>query len=270
MTRIATGLALALLVLATVRWAPLWVFWTGLGLVTLLAVHELRELLERLDRPSWPWLTYAGSLALTLSFLAPERAPLPVLTALVILAFLRALVSRAEPQRGADRIVGTMLPVLYVGLLAGHVGGLLAIEPPRVRETGEDLLILALVIVYVGDTTAYYGGRLFGRHPLAPRISPAKTWEGALANLAGSVGGALLGPFWFFHALSWQHAVALGLLVGTAGILGDLSESLLKRAAAVKDSGGLLPGHGGVLDRIDSLLLAGPVLFWYHRWVLGG
>ena len=270
MTRIVTGLALAIIVFVTVRWLPLWVFWSGLAVLAVVATHELRGLLERLDRPSWPVVTYGGTLALVLSFLAPGRAPLPVLTALVILAFLRALASRADPARGADCVVGTMLPILYVGLLMGHVGGLLAPEPARLRETGEDLLILALVIVYVGDTTAYYGGRLFGRHALAPRISPAKTWEGAAANLAGAVGGAMLGSLWFFQALPVGHALALGLLVGVAGILGDLSESLLKRAAAVKDSGGLLPGHGGVLDRIDSLLLAGPVLYWYHRLVLGG
>jgi phosphatidate cytidylyltransferase len=132
------------------------------------------------------------------------------------------------------------------------------------------MLILAMVAVYVGDIFALYGGRAFGRHRLAPVISPKKTWEGAIAGLVGSVAGSLLAPLWFARALPVRHAVALGLLLGTVGIAGDLAESLLKRAAEVKDSGSLLPGHGGILDRIDSLLFAAPVLYSYYVLFLAG
>ena len=101
--------------------------------------------------------------------------------------------------------------------------------------------------------------------PRARAISPNKSWEGAIGGLAGSLLGALLGHFWFFQELPLHHAIILGLLLGCAAILGDLVESMVKRAARMKDSSSLIPGHGGVLDRIDSLLLASPVLYYYYR-----
>jgi phosphatidate cytidylyltransferase len=267
--RVFTGVALALLVFAAIRYAPLPLFWAGLGALGVLAVRELSVILERLGRPPWPVLAYAGTLGLMACFVPPEPKMAAFVTAFVVLLFLRTVFSDVEPLRGADRLFGTLLPVLYLGLTLGHVGGLLAGDPLD-REGGEDLLMLAIVTVYVGDTFAYYGGRRFGRRKLAPKLSPSKTWEGAAFNLLGSIGGALLGPLWFFQRLGWTDAIVIGVLLGVTGIVGDLSESLLKRAAQVKDSGGLLPGHGGVLDRIDSLLLAAPALYWYHRVFLVG
>jgi phosphatidate cytidylyltransferase len=131
-------------------------------------------------------------------------------------------------------------------------------------ESGPWLLLFALVITWAGDSAAYFAGRAFGRNPLAPHLSPKKTWEGSLAGVAASAVVAV-----FFQR--WLHA-SLGYLVGmavvgnVAGQVGDLLESAYKRSAGVKDSGAMLPGHGGVLDRIDALILAFPVV-WYY-WLL--
>ena len=157
-----------------------------------------------------------------------------------------------------------------------------AFEEARLRR-----LVFGLVVSWIGDTGAYYVGRRWGRHKLAPRISPKKTWEGAAASLAASVG---VGWLLFAHAeaissalLSWGlivrrdglfgletpamgPVILLTIVLNIAAQLGDLVESLIKRGADVKDSGALLPGHGGMLDRIDALLFAAPVLWCYAAW----
>jgi phosphatidate cytidylyltransferase len=269
--RIPTGLALAGGALLIVKLAPFWLIWAVLGLITVLAVEELRRILERLGRPPWPVVTHLGALATLFTFLLPDPPVALVLVFVVVAAFVRALAPTQGPAEGIDRVVGTLLPVLYIGLTLGHIGGLFTPgQPAPARARSEDLLVLALCAVYVGDTFALCGGLTLGRHKLAPGVSPAKTWEGAVAGLFGAVGAALLAHFWFFRALSLGHAVTVGLILGGAAILGDLAESLLKRAANLKDSGALFPGHGGMLDRVDSLLLAGPALYWYHRLLLAG
>jgi phosphatidate cytidylyltransferase len=266
---VLTGLLLVAAVLAAIKWAPLALFWLLLLGLTGLAAVELNQILAALGRPPWRSLSVLGTLATVTAFLEPDPALAPVLVLIVLLVLVRTLLSGISPAEGCDKIIGTLLPVIYLGLTLGHVGGLIAAEGALDRERGEDLLIFALVVVYLGDTCAFYGGRALGRHPMAPAISPKKTWEGAACGLLGAMAASLLGPLWFFAALPWGHAVLLGALLAIAGMLGDLSESFFKRAAGVKDSGGLLPGHGGVLDRIDSLLLAAPVLYWYHRFLLG-
>ncbi|MGB7265863.1 MAG: phosphatidate cytidylyltransferase, partial [Terracidiphilus sp.] len=172
--------------------------------------------------------------------------------------------------------------LLYTGLT------MLALPTLREQANGSSLLILLLFSVWAGDTTAYYVGRAFGRHKMAPKLSPGKTWEGAVASVAGSVLMAfalvgvanLLQEPWNSEVLSWMERACpsaviafpddlwywllLAVIINLAGQVGDLAESALKRSAGVKDSGSLLPGHGGVLDRIDALLLAAPVL-WYAQ-----
>ena len=132
------------------------------------------------------------------------------------------------------------------------------------------MLLLLFLCITMGDTFAYYTGKNLGHRPLAPTLSPKKTWEGAFGALLGSSVAALLAHFWFFTRLPLRDALILGIVLGVAGILGDLAESVIKRATGVKDASNLLPGHGGLLDRVDSLLFAGPVLFLYFHWVLRG
>jgi phosphatidate cytidylyltransferase len=129
---------------------------------------------------------------------------------------------------------------------------------------GPWLLLFALVITWVGDSAAYFVGRALGKHPLAPHLSPKKTWEGTVASFLGSLVVAVIFTRWLVVPL--PHLLAMAGVGNAAGQLGDLLESAYKRSAGVKDSGGLLPGHGGILDRIDALILAIPVV-WYY-WVL--
>jgi len=207
-------------------------------------------------------------------FLIGPRAPIPpaILFTVPLIGvlggvLLGAVVSRRTPQEMVETSVATLFPVLFVGVPLGFLTGLRALSD---EEMGRDLVVLLLVVVWVGDSAAYYIGSLAGRHPLAPTLSPRKSIEGAVAGIAGGVGGAILGHFWWFHRLPIPHAVAIGLLLGVTGIAGDLAESALKRAAGSKDSSSLLPGHGGFLDRIDSLLFAGPALYYYYVALLLG
>ena len=126
---------------------------------------------------------------------------------------------------------------------------------------GPRLLLFALVIIWASDTAAYFVGRAIGKHPLAPKISPKKTWEGSIAGMIGSLTVAY--AFHFRLTIPLPHLLAMAVLGNIAGQMGDLLESACKRSAGVKDSGGLLPGHGGVLDRIDALILCIPVIWYY-------
>jgi phosphatidate cytidylyltransferase len=123
--------------------------------------------------------------------------------------------------------------------------------------------MLLLTTVMMGDSAALFVGSAVGRHKMAPRISPGKTWEGLAGGLAGAVVGALIVRHFGLQWIPPAQAVVLAVLVALAGMAGDLAESLLKRWAGVKDSGALFPGHGGMLDRLDSLLLGAPVLYYY-------
>lgn len=270
MTRLATGLALAALSLLVIKRLPAGAIWLAATVIALIALDELRRILARAGRAPWPEVAFPGTLALLASFVAAERALAPVTAAIIALALARALVPTQAPPEGIDRALGTIAATLFVGFSFGHIVALFPPgSPPALRERGEDLLVLLLGVVYFGDTFALYAGKSLGRRKIAPGISPGKTWEGAVFGVAGGIGFALLAHVWFFRRLPLAHALVLGFTLGVVAIAGDLVESLMKRAAAVKDSGALLPGHGGVLDRVDSLLLAAPVVFWYDRLVLG-
>jgi phosphatidate cytidylyltransferase len=191
----------------------------------------------------------------------PGRAPVGPLAALLLLG---VALGRAPAGPGAiPSAAGTLLGALYLGALGGTLGALRVIEP---ASEGAWRLVLLLAIVMLSDSVAFFVGHAWGRHRLAPRLSPGKSVEGALGGLAGGVLGALAVRSIGLPSLPLSHAVLLGVGVSTVGIVGDLDESLLKRWAGVKDSGTLFPGHGGMLDRLDSLLFGGPVLYYYFLY----
>jgi phosphatidate cytidylyltransferase len=136
-----------------------------------------------------------------------------------------------------------------------------AVRLHGISSAGPKLLLFALTLTWAADTFAYFAGRAFGRHPLAPHISPKKTWEGSAGSMIGSLLVAYAFSYWIKMPL--PHLLAMAVLGNIAGQMGDLLESAYKRSAGVKDSGGLLPGHGGVLDRIDALILCIPVIWYY-------
>ena len=188
-------------------------------------------------------------------------APFWPLAAVLLLV---PLLARGDLAQTAPAAAGTLLGAVYLGALGGSMAALLALEP---EAEGAWRIVLLLAIVMVSDTFAFFVGHAVGRHRLAPAISPGKTVEGALGGLAGGVLAALVVRRLGLPQVPLVHAVLLGLGVAVLGILGDLCESLLKRWAGVKDSGRLFPGHGGMLDRIDSLLFGAPVLYYYFLYV---
>jgi phosphatidate cytidylyltransferase len=183
------------------------------------------------------------------------RALGPLLIALTLGSFLLVMGLSERMDGAADRVGRLLLGALYVG-------GLFAFIPLIRRfDDGVGWIFLLLAASWLGDTGAYFAGRAFGRHKLAPVLSPKKTWEGAIGGLLTSMAGAVLFGWLFGLDLSWWGIALLGGLLDVFGVLGDLAESMLKRAFGVKDSGSILPGHGGILDRVDSVLFAGPVLY---------
>lgn len=261
MTRVLTAVVLLPLLWLLVERAPAWAFFAIVLLVMSIAAWECYSLLETRGVRPFKTLGIVVSLLLALSFVpgALDLGPGLTLTLATLAAITGAMWRRDDPRSMLDASWATLFPVLLVGLAFGYAIGLRAV-PGR---DGTDLTMLLLVCVMFADTAAYYVGRSLGARRLAPVLSPAKTWEGAVGGVAASVGGALLAHFWFYQRLPLRHALILGVLLGVASILGDLAESMVKRAAGVKDSARLLPGHGGLFDRTDSLLFAAPVLYYY-------
>jgi len=164
-----------------------------------------------------------------------------------------------ELEAVGRRLAMTIFGWAYAGLLLTFMAHLKA-------QSGKWVL-LTLMIAWFGDTGAYFAGRFLGRKKLYPAISPGKTWAGAIGGLVGSFGAAALANLWFFPALGWGHGAVLSVVGGAIGQCGDLVESMLKRSFGVKDSGNILPGHGGVLDRVDAVLFIGPWVWAYVTFV---
>ncbi len=170
--------------------------------------------------------------------------------------------------RGPLQEAPTRVAHLVTGLLYGSVG-LTAVSALRLMPDGLAWVIASLVITWSNDTAAYFAGRFLGRHKLYPAVSPNKTWEGFAGGLVGSVGGMFIARAFFFPVFTVADCLLLGVFGGILGPIGDLCESMLKRAYGVKDSGKAIPGHGGILDRIDALLFNAPLVFVYITFVRG-
>jgi len=187
-----------------------------------------------------------------------------ILSAAAVLSFIW-LLARRQKEGAFAGWAWTMAGVLYIGWLLSYLVSL------RGLEDGRNWIFLALFTTFASDTAAFFIGRALGRHPLAPNISPGKTWEGAVGGVLGAVLVSLFfvlpTPLSLNPYLNWGQAILLGLLVSVFGQIGDLTESLLKRNVGVKDSGTLIPGHGGVLDRVDSIVFAGVVVYYFALFV---
>jgi phosphatidate cytidylyltransferase len=226
-----------------------------------VATHELHRMAQRRGIRS-DWLLGALLTAAVVLSFAWERVSLPgVLAGAAMLVPLRRLLSRRGVEGAFESVSVTLGGVLFLGVTLGFLVRLMG----GGDETGRDLTVLLFLVVWFADAGAYYAGTWFGRHPLSPTVSPNKTIEGAMGGLAAAVAAAAIGKIWFFRRLGAADAASLGVLLWAAALAGDLAESLLKRSVAVKDCGSLFPGHGGMLDRADSLLFGAPVLFFYYR-----
>jgi phosphatidate cytidylyltransferase len=300
MKRVLTAAALIPVVLLIVFWAPLWLFALVVGALIVLTLREYLGIAEAAGVKPFRWVSYVAALlpvAHTLYTILASRLyingqywfPVPGDTPLIDwpqMAFLTPvifgvlLVFRRDLRGGLASAAASVFGVFYVGATLSLLIVL------RARYTLAILVVFILFSVWAGDIAAYYVGKNFGRRKLAPIVSPNKSWEGAVASVLASVGVAFL-VFHYHHQLdscfappgsfrfefgnsytplgtvSLLHVTALGVVTNIAAQFGDLFESALKRGAGVKDSGTLLPGHGGILDRIDALLFAVPVVWYY-------
>jgi phosphatidate cytidylyltransferase len=293
--RIATALVLIPLVLLLVLKAPAYLLIIVAAVVALLAIAEFLKLTPQYGVEPLTQLTYAYTAIffIFVIFASTNITPLMEATAalygIVVAAglapfvFLTGAMRRNDLRTGYPAAAASTLAFTYVAIPMA-----LLVEI-REQPAGAIWVIYTLLVVWAGDIFAYFVGKAVGRHRMSPRISPNKTWEGAIASILASV---LVGVVWFEHAtqlsalllrtglidrrggmfgLEQPHLgpiVALSAAVNIAAQLGDLVESLIKRGAGVKDSGSILPGHGGMLDRIDAMLFAVPVVWAFRAWQL--
>jgi phosphatidate cytidylyltransferase len=274
MKRILTAAVLILAVLALLFFGRHWMIILAAAIVAELAAYEYLQLAAvgaethgaHLRIPVW-WMVLGTALAFAVNVPNfPLDAQLPLLSALTLILFawngLRAPLIQVLPDtaQGLFGLIWIAYPLTLIPLL-------------WIQEDGPALVLFLMVCVWAGDIAALYVGRAFGKHKLAPRLSPGKTWEGSIASIFGSLAAAGL-VVWIGDLLTargnmilhitepiWQ-TLTLAAVLNIAAQLGDLLESAVKRGAGVKDSGTMLPGHGGILDRIDALLVATPVL-WF-------
>jgi len=210
---------------------------------------------------------FLGAAALFTIFYYVEPGKLPDLLMIEIVLMLLTMGALAAAMlRGApfDRMIAsvgvTVLGVMYIVLLGGH---LIAVRMGFRSQLSAHLLSFFFLVIMGADTAAYYSGRAFGRHKLAPGISPGKTWEGAITGMLASLLLAAGAHYWFFGELPLKFALPLAAVMNVVSVIGDLTESALKRSAGAKDTAKILPGHGGALDRMDSLLFNAPVIYYF-------
>ncbi len=257
-----SGLIIALGVIVIVLWAPFWVFFLIILGLIFLAQREYFALSLPHLAPSQRIIGFLLSFLVPFSFLYSQREFfLGTLSGLIFTLIILALREKGDFASSLGKMQRMLLGLLYVPFFLSFL--ILLYNLPE----GSFWVLLALATVYGGDIAAFYIGRTWGRRKLAPSLSPGKTIAGGAGAVGGSLMGALLFKFIFFPKLPLWPVILLGLGAGILGQTGDLFESLLKRVAQVKDSGSLIPGHGGLLDRIDSVLLSAPwVYFW--AWAL--
>ena len=273
MSRIITALIVLPVLIASILilWlAPLFV---ALALAAMvLGLYEFWLLARRRGMKPDVIVGFVGAAALFTVFYfdRPHENFLPllllILPGLTIAALVAAMLRGAPFENMIASVGATVLGVMYVAFLGGH---LVAVRMGFEQQRAAHLLSLFFLVIMGSDTGAYYTGRALGRHKLAPKISPGKTWEGAVGGMAASLLMAVAAHYWFFPELPLKAALPLAAAMNILGVLGDLTESALKRGAGAKDAAQILPGHGGLLDRLDSLLFNAPVIYYFAVYYFG-
>jgi phosphatidate cytidylyltransferase len=279
MNRIITAAVALPVIIASIIYPPLELLFVALVFAAIaVALYEFWFLARRVGAKPDVVVGYAATAALLVVFFFKWLDLLLVVVPLFVVAALAAEMLRGAPFDKMILSVGsTVLGVLYVVLLGGYVVAVrtdfaLPVATPEAFVVGQRLvsnslsthLLSFFLLVFMGsDTGAYYTGRAVGRHKLAPSISPGKTWEGAVGGMAASLLLAALAHYWFFPELPLRAALPLAAVMNVLGVVGDLTESALKRGAKAKDAAQILPGHGGLLDRLDSLLFNAPVIYYF-------
>jgi phosphatidate cytidylyltransferase len=262
MKRVITALVLLPVAVYAVLFAPSPLFLAVLAMFGVLCFREYSRITDAYAMPGY----VAGLLILI--------APLNQAALILFLTALAALCLTLWSEdfgKGAARSAALVMGIAYIFGAWKTAMLLREIETPVLRHltAGRHWLMFALMVNWIGDTGAYYVGRKFGKHKLAPHVSPGKSWEGAVASAVSGVAFGLIYVPLAIEGTSFWVAGAISLVTNAAGQIGDLAESALKRSAGVKDSGTILPGHGGMLDRLDSSLFAIPVVYTLVMLVAG-
>lgn len=239
-----------------------WFFTLMVSLISLLITRELMRLLRHMSLGAVPWITYVASLAIPILAHLFGVQPLAII---VWAAFIVTGISslRSDPNRGAQRLVATVFVYTFVGF---PVSSLILLRDSATWQSnfaGGVMIMYIIGGVWIVDTFAYIFGKKFGRHTLWKALSPKKTIEGVVGSLLSGVVFSLLWAMMIADHIPVLHRVFIGLLIGSISVIGDLVQSMLKRAVGVKDSGTFFPGHGGVFDRFDSLLFVAPTIYLY-------
>jgi phosphatidate cytidylyltransferase len=264
-TRELTALVAAPLAIWIVGWSHTLVFDAAIALCAILALYEFL-ILGRKKGFHLPvaLCILVAAFILAAFVLEPISVEMGVFVALLLIpasyVFTKGSIDEALPSSAI-----AVMATLYVGMLGGSLIRLRGDFP-----VGPKLIFFLLIVVWLGDAGAYYTGKSFGRHKLSPRISPKKTVEGLAGGIATSIVAAIVIHFTFFKEFPLLHAVIAGVILSACGVIGDLAESLWKRSADVKDSGTLIPGHGGFLDRFDSIFFTAPILYTYWSLIVHG
>lgn len=242
-------------------WGPVWLFNATVALIAVLAMYEFLALGKAKGYDVPTVLCIAIMLVIIAAFIIEDLSvELGMFAALLIIP-ASYVVTKKSLENALPSSAIAVLATTYVGMLGGSL-----IRLHNDFPEGYKLVFFLLLVVWLGDSGAYYVGKQFGKHKLSPRISPKKTIEGLIGGVSASIITAIVIHFTFFPKFPLLHAVIAGILLSIAGVIGDLAESMWKRSAAVKDSGTLIPGHGGFLDRFDSIFFTAPILYCY--WTL--
>jgi len=267
---ISAGVLIPIL-LATVFWLPPWTLLLLAGLAAAAAGWEALSItaptpavVDPFERGFGALLAVGVTVGATMAAVHLPIALAGIYPAVFLLAMIALVLRPREIEPFAHRASALVFSPLYVGC------GLAVYPAFRLLFVhGDRWVLLIMMLTFLGDTCAYFAGRFLGRHKLHPRLSPKKTWEGSFGGLAGSALALVLARLWYLPDVQWLDVIVLAPVAGAIGQMGDLFESALKRSVGVKDSGTLLPGHGGILDRVDSILFAAPVLVAYLGLVHG-
>jgi phosphatidate cytidylyltransferase len=266
-TRVLSAAVLIPLV-AGLTYAGGWVLAAALFVVVVRCAYELFQLMR--DAGYRPSLVASSIVmaALLVIALFPDLHLLGVVLAAAVIGTLIWQLLQLPQGQPTQSWALTLGASLWLGFLISHFVLLRDLSPPFGLGVGTRWLIVMFLVTWVNDSAAYFVGKAIGRHPCCPYLSPKKTWEGTIGGWIGGLVATVLLGYWLVD-LPWYHGLALGALVATVAPFGDLAKSMVKRQMKVKDFSALIPGHGGMFDRIDSLLFVAPVVYYYVTLVLG-
>ena len=264
MRRILTAVVLIPLVVALVLWGPVYLLVAVQLVIALAGLWEFFRLAEAAGFRVSRIPGYLFAIPLSLFSFSPYSEFFGPGIPLAVLLLGVLMVAGMRPQRDLSAYIGSVA-VSFLGPIYVVVP-LSLLVPVWLAYDGPYHLLFALAVIWASDTAAYFIGKNLGKHKSSPRISPNKTWEGTIASFLAALLVGLITARYFWGGDGYAEPIILGAALNVAGQFGDLAESALKRSAGVKDSSNLIPGHGGVLDRIDALLFAAPVLWYYWFW----